>query len=288
MIKCKVLIGILALSFLLACSSKQTSEFQGKTVEYSTWFDEEKSDELEPYRKILSEKLEDSNESAQTLEDPQKYIEYLSDLDASGKKTSFEVKLKNFIAKNPNEKKAVFLLGVHYMRNKRKELANYLFKSIEKDPKFVWKSLLFNNLGMLSLQEKERDKAMSYFEKAIATEPTIAAPRVNLGALYLQSRSYSDALPFFKRALELDGGFEDAALGLGTCLESQGKFDEAHRIYSQFAESHPNSLAVLYNDATILGKHLGKKEEASELMLRYIQRGGKDSAKAHEMIEGWR
>jgi tetratricopeptide (TPR) repeat protein len=287
MIKCEILIGTLALGFLVACSSTQTNEFQGKTVEYSAWFEEEKSAELEPYRRILSEKLEDTDESSKDLEDPQKYIDYLSDLDSSGKKTSVEAKLKNFIAKNPGEKKAVFLLGVHYMRNKRKELANHLFKSIEKDPKFVWKSLLFNNLGMLSLQDKERDKAMGYFEKAIAAEPTIAAPRVNLGALYLQSKSYADALPLFKRALELDGGFEDAALGLGSCLESQGKFDEAHRIYSQFTESHPNSLAVLYNDATILGRHLGKKEEASELMLRYIQRGGKES-KAHEMIQGWR
>ena len=273
---------------LVSCASLDKSEFKGKTYEYSSWFDGDNSSELEPYRKILSEKIEQSEKSDMESVEPEKYLEYLADLDASGKTSDSEAKLKAFIAKNPEDTRALFLLGVHYMRAKRKEMANHIFKKLEKDEKFPWRSLLYNNLGMLSLQEKDREKAVSYFEKAVQAQPTIAAPRVNLGSLYLQSKSYTDALPLFQKALELESGFQDAALGLGVCLESQGKFDEAHRVYSSFAENQPNSLAILYNDATILGKYLGKKEEASELMLRYIQRGGKETAKAHEMIRGWR
>lgn len=273
---------------MASCASTDKSEVMGRTYEYSSWFDGDNSADLEPYRKILSEKIQESENSETDSTDQGKYLDYLADLDATGKQTQVETKLKSYIAKNPDDTRGVFLLAVHYMRNKKKELANHFFKKLEKDEKFPWRSLLYNNLGMLSLQEKDREKALAYFDKAINAQPPIAAPRVNLGALYLQSKSYGDALPLFQRALEIDGGFEDAALGLGTCLESQGKFDEAHQIYSSFAESHPNSLAILYNDATVLGKYLGKKEEASELMLRYIQRGGKDSARAHEMIRGWR
>ena len=273
---------------VLSCSTVDTNEFNGKTYEYTSWFDGDNSAELEPYRMILSEKLEEiDGDKVESLE-PEAYLNYLSMLDASGKKAGVEAKIKQFIAKNPEEKRGLFLLGVHYMRTKRKELANYFFSSLEKDPKFPWKSLLYNNLGMLSLQEKDREKAIGYFEKAVKAEPAIAAPRVNLGALYIQSKSYSDALPLFEKALEIDRNFEDAVLGLGLCYEAQGKFDEAHKVYSDFYERENKALNVLYNDAVILGRRLGKKSEASELMLRYIQRGGKESSKAHEMMQGWR
>ena len=273
---------------VFACSSMSHNEFKGKTYEYTAWFDGDASADFDPYRKILSEKLDEVDSGTEESTNTEKYLEYLSLMDASGKKSDIESKIKSFPSKNPEEKRGLFLLGVHYMRNKKRELANHYFTLLEKDPNFIWKSLLFNNLGMLSLQEKDREKAMVYFEKAVASEPMIAAPRVNLGSLYLQSKSYTDAQSLFKKAIEIDGDFEDAVLGLGVCLEAQGKFDEAHKVYYEFAEAHPQSVNVLFNDAAILGKRLGKKEEASELMLRYIKRGGKESAKAHEMIQGWR
>lgn len=279
--------GLLIVSLIMSCATSSTNEFSGKTYEYMSWFDGDPSGDFDPYRKILSEKLEEVEDEKADPLNVEKYLDYLALSDAKGVK-GVEEKIKAFIAKNPEERRGLFLLGVHYMRNKRKELASYLFNRLEKDPKFPWKSLLYNNLGMLTLQEKDREKAIGYFEKAVNAEPAIPAPRVNLGALYLQSKSYSDALPLFKRALELDGGFEDAALGLGLCYESQGKFNEAHQVYSEFAENHLQAVSVLYNDAIVLGRNLGKKAEASELMLRYIQKGGKESAKAHEMIQGWR
>ncbi len=282
------LMGLFGFLFVMGCSATRSNEIKGKTYEYLSWFDGDSSEEFDSYRKILSEKLEGVEEDKEDPTNVEKHLDYLASLDASGKKNGIENKIKAFIAKNPEEKRGLFLLGVHYMRNKRRELANHFFTLLEKDPNFVWKSLLYNNLGMLSLQDKERGKAIGYFEKAINTEPAIAAPRVNLGSLYIQSKSYLDALPLFKRALEIDSNFEDAALGLGLCYEAQGKFNEAHKVYSEFSESHSNCLTVLYNDALVLGRNLGKRQEASEMMLRYIQRGGKETAKAHEMIQGWR
>lgn len=272
---------------LLSACSSMDSTFKGKTYEYMAWFDGESAEEQAAYRSIVSEKLEEVDSDDSDFSRPDKFLNDMAIADSKGKK-GIESKLKAFIAKNPTDSRGQFILAVHYMRNKRKELALHLFSQLEKDSKFPWKSLLYNNLGMLSLVDKERDKALAYFEKAVASEPPIAASRVNLGALYIQSKSYAQAQPLFAKALEIDPDFEDAVLGLGACLESQGKFDEVHKLYSEYASGHPESVAVLYNNAVILGKHLGKREEASELMLRYIQRGGKDKGKAHEMIQGWR
>lgn len=180
------------------------------------------------------------------------------------------------------------MLAVHYWRLNKKELTTYFFNQLEKDNTFPWKSLLFNNLGMLALQDKNRQLALSYFEKATKAEPQIPAPLVNLGSLYLQSRSYSVAEPLFAKASRMDNEFEDAALGWGISLEGQGKFEEAHKVYSQFMENTPSALSVVYNDSVLLGNRLNRKEEASQQMLRYIQRGGKETAKAQEIIQNWR
>ena len=220
--------------------------------------------------------------------DPDKYLEYLSLLDSSGKTAEAEKKIKAFLSENPNDKRPVFLLAVHYWRIQKKELASYFFNQLEKEATFPWKSLLYNNLGMIALQEKNRNQALSYFEKATKSSPETAAPFVNLGSLYLQSRSYVPAEAAFTKARSLDDDFEDATLGLAVALEGQGKFEEAHKIYSNYMNQHPNALNMVYNDSVLLGNRLSRKEEAAQQMLRYIQRGGKETARAQEVIQSWR
>ena len=255
---------------------------------YLAWLEGNYQTDYEPDRKVASEKAKRWDSKAPDMAETEEYLEYLSTRDASGKASDSEKLLKQFLSRNPNEKRAVFLLGVHYLRGKRRELAQYFFSQLEKDPKFVWKSLLYNNLGMIALQDKNRDLAIDYFEKATKAQPPTAAPFVNLGALYLQSRSFVDAEPLFRKALDIDDEFEDAALGLGVCLEAQGKFNEAHKVYASFLSDNPDGLSVLYNDAVVLGSRLKQREQAAEMMLRYIQRGGKETARAHEMIQSWR
>lgn len=241
-----------------------------------------------PNRKIAEAQLAQWEGKVPEPSDTSKYLEYISVLDTSGHSMDAESRLKKYLAENPGEKKAVFLLGVHYMRQHKKDLAAYFFGMLEKDPAFAWKSLLYNNLAMLALQESNRFAALGYLEKAVKTDPPTAAPFVNLGALYLQSHSYADAEKLFTRAQEIDGDFEDAALGRGSAMEGMGKFEDAHKVYADFIASHPDALSVLYNDSVILGNRLKQRDAAAQQLLRYIQRGGKETAKAHEIIQSWR
>lgn len=242
----------------------------------------------EPDRKVAQAKLTEVERTVNEDSDVESQLEYLSTLTASGKSSDAEAKIKKFLLKNPNEKRGVFLLAVHYMRNKKKELALHFFGQLEQDKSFAWKSLLYNNLGMYALQDKNRRGAIEYFEKATKADPPTAAPLVNLGSIYLQSRSYKEAHSLFERAIGIDDQMEDAWLGFGASLEGQGKFEEAHNAYSRYMQTNPNALSVVYNDSIILGNRLKKRTEAAELMLRYIQRGGKETAKAHEIIQSWR
>lgn len=253
---------------------------------FLAWFEGDLQTNYQTNREVAEAKL--SGLQAPALSDSDEYLEYLSLLDASGRTGEAEKKIKEYLKKFPQDKRGVFLLAVHSHRVQKKELATYFFAQLEKDNSFVWKSLLYNNLGMIALQDKNKEQAISYFEKATTAEPKTAAPHVNLGAIYLQARNYSSAEKFFRSAVGIDSEFEDAALGLGLCLEGQGKFEEAHKVYSDMLAANTESLSVLYNDAILLGNRLNRKEEASQLMLRYVQRGGKEAARAQQIIQSWR
>lgn len=287
----RTLILISILPFIMQCASNPTGEAEyssGAPTRYLAWLEGDVQTGYEPDRKVAEEKLKAIESKVNDSSDSVEQLEYISVLDASGKSAEAEKKLKGYLAAHPDDKRGVFLLGVHHLRGKKKDLARHLFSQLENDAGFQWKSLLYNNLGMLALQEKNRRAAIDYFEKAVKAEPPTAAPLVNLGALYLQSRSYELAHPLFERAVAVDDEMEDAYLGLGASLEGLGKFEEAHNVYTTGLTKNPNALSALYNDSVILGNRLKRRPEAAEQMLRYIQRGGKETAKAHEIIQGWR
>ncbi len=252
------------------------------------WLEGDLQNGYEGDRRIAEAKLEGYENGAPDPNNTGEYLHYLSVLDTSGKATEASEKMRKYLSAHPQEKRAVFLLAVHFQRNQKKEIASYLFSQLEKDAAFPWKSLLYNNLGMIQAQEGNRPAALGYFEKATQALPPTAAPLVNLGAMYLQSGSYIEAEKLFAKAREMDPDFEDAAQGLGVSLEGQGKYEESHQVYSTFMESNPNALSVVYNDAIKLGNYLKHRDEAAQQMLRYIQRGGKETAKAHEIIQTWR
>ncbi len=218
--------------------------------------------------------------------DSRDYIDYLSS--AVGSRDGTERRLKEFLSKNPKNLRGVYLLGLHYQKVKKLELAQYFFNQLEKESDFEWKSHLLNSLGLSALAAKNRLLAIDYFDQATKAKPPLAAAFVNRGALFLQSRSYSDAERLFRRAQEIDPSLEEAALGLGVALEGSGKFDAAHSVYSDYIGDNSRALGVLYNDSLLLGNRLGKKEAAANQMLRYIQAGGRESAKAQESMRNWR
>lgn len=271
-----------------ATVSSSNASGAGAVTRYLAWYEGDLQTDYQVNRDLAGSKLAEVESKAPAFEDSDAYLEYLSLTDASGKHEVALKKIREYLMKYPEDRRGQFLLAVHYWRTNKRELTNYLFSQLEKDKTFPWKSLLFNNLGMMALQDKNRLLAIDYLQKAVKETPATAAPFVNLGALYLQSRSYVPAQPLFQRAVDLDADFEDAHVGLGIALEGQGKNEEAKKVYSDFIASHPTAMTVVYNQSVLLGNRLGQKEEAAQLMLRYIQRGGKETAKAQEIIQSWR
>jgi len=233
---------------------------------------------------------ESSSASVENIpfEDQEQALKQLTAIVASGKNPKAEGLVKKYLIRYPEEKKALFLLAVEYLKSGKRELALYFLNLLDKEGAFEWKSLVDNNLGMLALQDKNRLQAISFLEKAVKESPAHPSPFLNLGILYIEGFGFKEALPLFEKAQQLNPQNEDAALGLGLCLEADGKFEEAAEIYQKHLEENPDATHVLFNYAMVLGNHLKQREKASQIMLRYIQKGGKESTRAHEMMKNWR
>ncbi len=286
-------LGLLALLSGCATGSNQVADGEGmmegaEAPRYLAWLEGGLGSGYKTDSGRVSQRLAELEKSPPALTDKDAYLEYVSLLDAAGKYKVAGEKIHTFIGANPADGRGAFLLAIHFLRLKKGTMAQYLFEKLEKDPKYAWRSLVYNNLGMMALDRSDRYAAMDYFEKATKAQPPLAAPLVNLGALYLQSHSYSDAEKVFYTASQLDRGLEDAIVGRGVALEAMGQFEKAHDVYADYLNKDPQALAVLYNDSILLGKRLNQPQLAAQQMLRYVQKGGKETARAQELIQSWR
>lgn len=251
------------------------------------WLEGDAQTNYQVDKRYAIERLKEFQGHEPSHEDIDRYLEYLSVLDATDSPVAFK-QIKQFMVTRPKDRRAGFLMAVHLFRKGKRDFARYLFTQLESDKDFPWKSLVLNNLGMMALEERGREEAIVFFERATKASPRIGAPWVNLGALFMQSESFGDAKKMFAEARAIDPDFEDAVIGYATALEGEAKYDEAHAVYEAFIDGHSEVVTSLYNDAILLGNPLKKREKAAELMLRYIQRGGKESARAHEIMRSWR
>lgn len=283
------MIKVILLTLVLAgCSHVNTSSRETDVFRRLAWIEGNVQSDYAPDAKEVERQIDSWKGSPPEESDTEEYLRYLSVLSASSRQSEAGARIQAYLAKHPNEQRAVFLLAVHNLRLKKTETAKYLFGRLEKDSSFKWKSLLFNNLGMIALSEGNRDQAMGYFQKAVSEEPRVSAAFANLGAIHLEGRNFSEAAKMFREAVQLDENFEDAVLGLGAALEGLGQFAQSHEVYERFIDDHPQALSVLYNDSIILGNRLKRKQEAAQLMQRYIQGGGKESARAQKILQTWR
>jgi len=234
--------------------------------------------------------VESGKTSAEELnfEKPEDALETLVRRVSAGKAGQTQGLIKKYLIRYPEEKRAVFLLASEYLKQGKKDLAQYFLDQLEKDKAFPWTGLIDNNLGMLALQDKNRVQAIGFFEKATQQPPSHPSALINLGSLYLEGYGFKDALSLFEKAVELSPNNEDAVLGLGLSFEGVNEPEKAAKVYDQFISDNPNATQALFNYAVLLGNSLKRREQAAQIMLRYIQRGGKETGRAHEIMKTWR
>jgi Tfp pilus assembly protein PilF len=83
-----------------------------------------------------------------------------------------------------------------------REARELYLKVLERDPENV-KAL--NNLGVVHMGRKERDKAIAAFSRAVVLRKDYVDPYYNLACLYAQMNEIDESLWYLKVAMEIDG-----------------------------------------------------------------------------------
>lgn len=67
-----------------------------------------------------------------------------------------------------------------------------------------------NGIGIVYLAEKDEDKAINFFTKALRQDNNFSQARNNLGVIYFNRGSFFEAQKYFTRSLEIDPANQDA------------------------------------------------------------------------------
>ena len=136
-------------------------------------------------------------------------------------------------------------------------------------------------LGRLLLSEPNppadvSEQAKKEFQQELEIDPKNAGAEYVLGELARQENQWPDAIKHFSRATELDAGFGDAFLGLGTALLSAKRFSEAIPPLQTAVKLEPRNPGAHYSLATALTR-AGRKEDAERefaIHRQMTQKGG--------------
>ena len=153
-------------------------------------------------------------------------------LEAQGKWDAAEKEYKAILAQNPQ------LPGIHFL------------------------------LGRLLLSKPDAgpaagEEAKKEFQAELKIDPSNAGAEYVLGEMARQDSQWDDAIQHFSRATELDAGFGDAFLGLGTSLLSAKRFSDAIPPLQTAVKLEPRNPGAHYNLATALTR-AGRREEADK------------------------
>ncbi len=123
-------------------------------------------------------------------------------------------------------------------------------------------------LGRLQLSKPDAgpaagEDAKKEFQAELKIDPSNAGAEYVLGEMARQDSQWPEAIQHFSRATELDAGFGDAFLGLGTALLSAKRFSDAILPLQTAVKLEPRNPGAHYNLATALTR-AGRKEEADK------------------------
>jgi arylsulfatase A-like enzyme/Tfp pilus assembly protein PilF len=99
---------------------------------------------------------------------------------------------------------------------------------------------VYHNLGMAYAEEKDFDKAMSFYLKAVEIDQNPSITYYNIGNLYLKQDNSEEAEKSYIKALSLDPQFAEAHCNLGVVYNKKYQFQKAISHYQQAISIKPD------------------------------------------------
>jgi len=136
-------------------------------------------------------------------------------------------------------------LGVIYLEEKKYQKAiSYFQKAISQNNK---NALAFNNLGTALKETGKPHEAVENWEKASKLDPTFIEPLSNLGVFYLDTGQVSEAITNFTKLINVNPNDSNSYNNLGLCYLNQNDYQKAIENIKKAVELNPNDYAASYH-----------------------------------------
>lgn len=188
------------------------------------------------------------------------------DLDKNPLKT-----IHDRLAQNPEDVKALNLLGVYYLKDKKFGLANFAFgKGLLYDKS---SAAIYNNLGVVDIKKGDIRNAIVNFKKSLSFDPKYKSAQTNLSSIYLDFKDYKTAIGPVEESYEdlqkeLKSGSTmavQAASNYAVALLGLGDAKKTQAIYEKIMESGSREVDVMLNYAILLSQILKVKTESIKI-----------------------
>lgn len=127
-----------------------------------------------------------------------------------------------------------------------------------------------NNQGINAISTGNLPQAISYFTKAIETNPALGEAHMGRGISYTQLGNYSQALPDFDQAIKFNSQLTDAYFKRGLVYYKLGKPDQAIADHTKVIQLDAN-YGVAYLEKGAIQYQLGKPQLAMTDLKKALQ-----------------
>ena len=125
-------------------------------------------------------------------------------------------------------------------------------------------------LGDQLLQQKETEKAIVCYRRAVSIQPKLIEAYWRLGEIAIAGGNYKAALSYYRRALKIDPNRVQSYVLLGKALSQQGNWQGAFTYFQKAASFEPHNADICCYQGEALIK-LQRYDEAERLLRQAIE-----------------
>lgn len=210
-------------------------------------------------------------------------------VEKDGKK---EINISLALDENSKEYKEVYYEIERYLMDNCKAIKDKIAsndkhgkKSLSEDPK----ALELYYKGVDESKSENHQKAIDYFEKAIAIDPEFAFAWDNIGISYRKLGNYDKALNAYKRSLEIDPTGLMPLQNIAIVYRFKKEYENAIAAYNRLAEIDKDNPEIYFGIGQIYAAFLNDYEKGLDNMCKaynlYIKQKSPYRADAEQIIQ---
>jgi tetratricopeptide (TPR) repeat protein len=179
---------------------------------------------------------------------------------------------KQALAREPKSLIAYKVMMACYAEKKQLSMAKLIglraIKLDDSDPE------LYFNMGVILAAEKEPEKALLQFKKALEVRGDYLPAHVVMAKISMDKENYVEAEEHLRKMLQVDPKNAALHLDLGVAYKGEGQYDKALQEYDTAEKIDPNLAAIYFNRGVILHRFKNQPQAAIELYKKYIAMNG--------------